>query len=112
MNGDGLQDIVRVQSGSISYWPNLGHGRWGKRVQMRRARRLPDGYDPRRILLGDVDGDGLADFIYVDHGRVLLWANRGGDRWSEEPVVITGAPGVVNTDNLQFADIYGQGRLS
>ena len=109
MTGDGLQDLVQVQSGSLAYWPNLGHGRWGKRVQMRRAPRLPEGYDPRRILLGDVDGDGLADFIYVDHGRVLLWANRGGNGWSEQPIVITGTPGVVNTDNLQIADIYGQG---
>ena len=32
MTGDGLQDIVLVHDGSIDYWPNLGHGNWGKRV--------------------------------------------------------------------------------
>ena len=36
---------------------------------MRDSPRLPDGYDPQRILLGDVDGDGLADLVYVDDGR-------------------------------------------
>ena len=63
MTGDGLQDIVLLRSGNIAYWPNLGHGRFGAPVQMRRAPRLPDGHDPRRLLLGDVDGDGVADLI-------------------------------------------------
>ncbi len=47
MTGDGLHDIVLVRSGNIAYWPNLGHGRFGPMVQMRRAPRLPDGHDPR-----------------------------------------------------------------
>ena len=82
MTGDGLQDIVLLRNGNIAYWPNLGHGRWGAPVQMRRAPRLPDGYDPRRVLLGDVDGDGVADLVYVDHGRVLLWGNQSGNAWT------------------------------
>ena len=82
MTGDGLQDIVLLRSGNIAYWPNLGHGRFGSPVQMRRAPRLPDGHDPRRLLLGDVDGDGVADLVYVDHGRVLLWGNQSGNAWT------------------------------
>src|SRR5207253_11385549 len=92
MSGDGLQDIVLLYNGNIAYWPNLGHGRFGPTVQMRGAPRLPDGYDPRRVLLGDVDGDGLADFVYVDLGRVLVWGNQTGNAWSEQPVTIAGTP--------------------
>lgn len=109
MTGDGLQDIVLFRSGNVAYWPNQGHGRWGARVTMRRSPRLPDGFDPRRVLLGDVDGDGAADLIYVDHGRVLLWGNQSGNAWTEQPVTITGAPAVTGGDSLQLSDLYGTG---
>ena len=98
MSGDGLQDIVLVHDGSVDYWPNLGYGNWGRRRHMRNSPRLPYGYDPRRILLGDVDGDGLADLIYVDHTRVTLWINQSGNGWSD-PIVIQGTPAVSDMDS-------------
>jgi RHS repeat-associated protein len=109
MTGDGLQDIVLLRNGNIAYSPNLGYGRWGAQVTMRRSPRLPDGYDPRRVLLGDLDGDGAADLIYVDHGRVLLWGNQSGNAWTEQPVTINGTPGVADTDALQLCDLHGTG---
>jgi RHS repeat-associated protein len=109
MTGDGLQDIVLLRSGSVAFWPNQGHGRFGPMVQMRRAPRLPDGFDPRRVLFGDVDGDGVADLVYVDRGRVLLWGNQAGNAWTEEPVTITGTPDVVDSDAVQLTDLYGTG---
>jgi hypothetical protein len=109
MTGDGLQDIVQLRSGNIAYWPNLGHGRFGAQVQMERAPRLPDGHDPRRLLLGDVDGDGVADLIYVDRGRVLLWGNQTGNGWTSEPVTITGTPDLVHADDVQLTDLHGTG---
>ncbi|MFI9106144.1 SpvB/TcaC N-terminal domain-containing protein [Streptomyces fildesensis] len=109
MTGDGLQDIVLLRNGNVAYWPNQGHGRWGARVTMRRSPRLPDGFDPRRVLLGDVDGDGAADLIYVDHGRVQLWGNQSGNAWTEQPVTITGTPAVTGGDSLQLSDLYGTG---
>ena len=109
MTGDGLPDVVLLRSGNVVYWPNLGHGRWGAPVAMRHSPRLPDGYDPRRLLLGDVDGDGAADVVYVDDGRVLLWGNRTGNAWTEQPVVVTGTPSVVDTDTIRLADLHGTG---
>ena len=34
MTGDGMQDIVMIHDGNVEYWPNLGHGNWGKRISM------------------------------------------------------------------------------
>lgn len=108
MSGDGLQDIVLVYDGNVEYWPNLGYGNWGKRVSMRRSPRFPYGYEPQRILAGDVDGDGLADIVYVDHCKVLLWINQSGNGWSE-PIEIDGTPDTTDMDAVRLADVLGSG---
>ncbi|MCI0723917.1 MAG: FG-GAP-like repeat-containing protein [Acidobacteria bacterium] len=108
MSGDGLQDIVLVYDGNVEYWPNLGHGDWGRRVSMRHSPRFPYGYDPQRTLIGDVDGDGLADLVYVDHCKVVLWINQSGNRWSE-PIEIDGTPDTTDMDAVRLADVLGSG---
>lgn len=107
LTGDGLRDLATVEGGVVSYWPSLGHGRWGPRLVMSGA-RLPPGFDPGRALLGDVDGDGLADLVYVDHGRVLLWVNRAGGSWSE-PIEIRGTPPVAHGQVVRLVDLHGTG---
>lgn len=108
MTGDGLQDIVLVYDGSVEYWPSLGRGNWAKRVTMRDSPRFPYGYDPKRILLGDVDGDGVADLVYVDDKQVTLWINQGGNGWSAA-ITIQGTPPVSDMDAVRLADILGNG---
>ncbi len=108
MCGDGLTDIVLIHDGKVEYWPNLGDGNWGKRVIMRRSPRFPHGYDPRRILLGDVDGDGVTDMIYVDHHEVTLWINQKGNGWSD-PIVVDGTPDTTDMDAVRLADMLGTG---
>ncbi|MGA9767845.1 MAG: SpvB/TcaC N-terminal domain-containing protein [Blastocatellia bacterium] len=108
MSGDGLQDIVLVMDGSVEYWPNLGYGEWGRRVRMKNSPRFPYGYDPKRILTGDVDGDGLADLVYVDDSEVTLWINQSGNEWSD-PILISGTPPLSNTDAVRLSDMLGSG---
>lgn len=108
MSGDNLQDIVLVHDGSIAYWPNLGYGNWGKRIDMAHSPRFPAGYDPRRILVGDVDGDGLADLVYIGDQQVTLWINQSGNRWSA-PITISGTPAVTNLDAVRLIDLLGTG---
>jgi RHS repeat-associated protein len=108
MSGDGLQDVVLVHDGNVEYWPSLGHGDWGPRVHMRNSPRLPFGYNPRLVLLGDVDGDGLADLVYVDHRRVLLWINQSGNGWTD-PIEIDGTPPVTDADAVRLVDLLGSG---
>lgn len=108
MSGDGMQDIILVYDGALEYWPNLGHGNWAPKRQMWHCPRFPRGYDPKRILLGDVDGDGLADLLYVEDNKVTLWINQSGTQWSA-PIVIKGTPPVSDLDNLSLIDLLGTG---
>lgn len=108
LSGDGLQDIALIYDGNVEYWPNLGRADWGKRVHMENSPRFPPGYDPRRILIGDVDGDGLADIVYVDDTKVTLWINQSGNRWLD-PIVIEGTPPVSDMDAVRLADVLGNG---
>ena len=108
LSGDGLQDIAVVYQGRIDYWPNLGYGRWGKRIVTQIPGMLPPDFDPQRVLLGDVDGDGIADLLYVSDREVTLWVNRTGNGWSS-PRTIRGTPAVNTMVSVRLADLFGTG---
>jgi RHS repeat-associated protein len=92
MTGDGLQDLVRIRSGRIEYWPSLGHGRFGARVVMQHAPRLRDiDRTPQSALFTDIDGDGCADLVRVTAAGIEIWINRNGIEFSD-PVVIDTVP--------------------
>lgn len=113
LTGDGLQDVVFVRDGAVDYWPQLGRGTWGRRIRMRGGPEftaaLGSAFDPRRVLLGDVDGDGLADLVYVGDGKVLVWLNRSGNGWSSQPFVVTGTPRAGHADAVRLTDLNGTG---
>jgi RHS repeat-associated protein len=108
MTGDGLNDIVLVHDGSVDYWPNLGYGRFGRRVSMTGAPRLEGDFDPARLFLADVNGTGCADLVYVEAQRVCFWFNQSGNAWSERHVIV-GTPRTTDASAVQFADIFGIG---
>jgi Insecticide toxin TcdB middle/N-terminal region/FG-GAP-like repeat len=115
MTGDGLQNIVLVNNGRIEYWPYRGYGRWGRRVTMRNSPRFEDaavfagiGFDPKRLLVGDVDGDGVADLVYVSSGHVTIWINQDGNAWSDA-IVVHGTPPVTDATAVRLADMLGTG---
>ncbi|MBA3462798.1 MAG: VCBS repeat-containing protein [Deltaproteobacteria bacterium] len=115
MTGDGLIDIVLVDQGRVDYWPYLGNGRWGERVTMSGELAFPDaaslggiGFDPDRLLVGDIDGDGVADLVYVEHHRCTIWLNQSGNGWSQ-PITVNGTPPVSHIDSVRIADVLGTG---
>lgn len=110
MSGDGLVDIVRIRNGHVCYWPNLGHGRFGRQVVMDESPWFdhPDQFDQQRIRLADVDGSGTTDLLYLGRDGATLWFNRSGNTWSASrrlpfPVATT------NVEQIQVADLLGNG---
>lgn len=109
MNGDNLQDMVIFNNDSVDYWANMGYGYFSKKIRMRNCPHFPYMVDYSRILLGDIDGDGLTDIVYVDNNEITLWINQSGNSWSE-PITIRGSmPLVTNMDSIRLEDFFGIG---
>ena len=110
MAGDGLSDIVRIRSGEVCYWPNLGYGCFGAKIVMGAAPRFDSRelFDPRRIRLADIDGSGASDIIYVGRDGVSLWFNQSGNSWSA-PHRLDHFPIVDSLTSLAAVDLLGAG---
>src|SRR5216683_4184370 len=109
MNGDGLQDLVRIDGGGITYWPYLGNAHWADPVEMSNAPVLPRQFDPLRLYVLDIDGDGCADIVYVDVDRVLYWFNQGGVRLSDVQEILYTPP--AKPGQIRLADMNGTGTI-
>ena len=110
MSGDGLSDIVRIRNGEVCYWPNLGYGRFGAKVDMDQAPWFdsPDQFDPRRLRLADVDGSGVTDIIYLARNGVSLYFNQAGNAW-DGPRRVADFPPVDDLASIQALDLLGNG---
>jgi RHS repeat-associated protein len=110
MTGDGLLDLVRVDSGRVEYWPNLGLGHFGPGVVMENAPTLDDfgEVDVRRLRFVDLDGSGAADLLYIGRGEIRIWTNQSGNRFGAERR-LTGLPYIDRLASAQVFDFLGDG---
>jgi len=109
-SGDGLNDIARIRNGEVCYWPNLGYGRFGAKVTMANAPHFdyPDQFNQGRIRLGDIDGSGTSDIIYLGREGVYIWYNQSGNGWSERHE-LNGFPPGDNFSTVMVTDLQGSG---
>ncbi len=110
MNGDGLTDIVRIKNGEVAYWPNLGYGRFGKKIVMSNSPYFatPDLFNPIYITLSDISGTGAADIIYLGNNECTAWINMSGNALAN-PVVINPLPGIDQYSKVSVMDFLGNG---
>ncbi len=105
VNGDRVQDLCYLRSGSLTYW--LGRGR-GKFEAPKTATGVPE-FDPTApFQLTDVDGDGFPDLlrIGVTHLEVALAETEG----AFSPIKsIAGAPEKGPTGTVKLADMNASG---
>ncbi|HXU01082.1 MAG TPA: SpvB/TcaC N-terminal domain-containing protein, partial [Polyangia bacterium] len=110
MSGDGLVDIVRVRNGEVSYWPNLGYGRFGAKVTLENSPLLagPEQFDPRRVRFGDVDGSGSSDLFYLGADGVRIYFNQSGNALSAATRVDS-LPPMDSVGRVDVVDLLGSG---
>jgi len=111
MTGDGLTDLVRIRNGEVSYWPNLGYGRFGGRILMESSPVFDaraDEFDPRRLRVGDVDGYGPTDLVYLGRDTTRYWINRSGNSWSESQP-LDSFPDCDDVAQIALLDLLGRG---
>jgi RHS repeat-associated protein len=114
MSGDGQADVVRIRAGvhgrEICYWPNLGYGRFGAKVSMDNPPLFdhPELFDPKRLLLADIDGSGSTDLIYLHAEGVRLYFNQAGNGWSEA-VPLKVFPPIHSAAQVTTVDLLGNG---
>src|SRR5205807_1312599 len=73
----------RVSARKVEYW-SRSRGAWAFKTTMAAAPRWSD-FDPERVVVADVTGNGLADLVYLTGNGLALALNRGGDRFG--PVI-------------------------
>jgi len=110
MSGDGLLDLVRVRYANVSYWPNLGHGRFGRRVVLGVSPMFENQYnfDARRVRLADLDGSGTSDVLYAGKDGIRIYINERGATLSA-PFLVTSLPLVHSWATLDVVDLLGTG---
>ena len=110
MSGDGLTDLVRVRTGEVCYWPNLGYGRFGMKVTMDGVPCLDrqESFDARRVRLADIDGSGTADLIYFGAGEVDLYFSQSGNSFAKCRV-LDHFPLVDTASSANVLDLLGNG---
>ncbi|RYG54339.1 MAG: insecticidal toxin complex protein, partial [Chitinophagaceae bacterium] len=111
MNGDGLTDIARIRNGEICFWPNLGFGKFGRKVAMANPPLFdhPDTFNPIYLRLADIDGSGTTDIIYLGKNDFRAWMNQNGNEWSTEPHIIAEFPAIHNLSDFAVFDFLGSG---
>ena len=110
MTGDGLLDMVRIESSRVEYWPHLGRGQFGPGVVMENAPVIENfgEMNASRLRLVDLDGSGAASLIYIGRGELRYWINQRGNRFGSE-VRLRNLPYIDNLSSAQVFDFLGDG---
>jgi RHS repeat-associated protein len=110
MNGDGLLDLVFVDSAQVVYWPSLGRGNFDAPITMAGAPDVGTGNETR-LQTADLNGDGLADLFYVDTDQVNLWIALPGGSYASELTIPNTPYADASLTVVRAADMNGNGSI-
>lgn len=106
--GSGQQHLTEITADGVTYWPSLGHGRFGEAVSV--PGFAIEDFAASRVLLGDTDGSGTTDLLYIEADRIRVFISECGNRLTEvAPVPLPEGVTLERSCTLQLADVRGQG---
>jgi RHS repeat-associated protein len=108
VNGDALADVAAISDDSIRILLGRGDGTFDgwRRVFWPWG---PGAVDPRDVLLGDLDRDGLVDLVRITTGHVYWFAGRADGTWRDVPTYVQ-RPEQADADvTVELADANGNG---
>ncbi|CAG8973853.1 hypothetical protein HYALB_00005599 [Hymenoscyphus albidus] len=117
INGDGRADYLWVHNnGSVDCWLNMGLKAGKVTWHKKQTIAVGFGNDGAGVRFADLNGDGRAEYIYVNSNiSVVVWLNEGSPggvansaivSWLAQGVIAVGVPGM-GRDNVVFADMNG-----
>lgn len=109
MCGLGQGQLVHITSNRVVCRPSLGYGRFGTRITLNDAPDFGPNFDTARLHLTDVDGTGTMDLAYIYPNHVAIFLNQSGNGFSKTPITIPLPQPWDNLDQIQFADVRGNG---
>jgi hypothetical protein len=106
--GDGLSHRVKITKQSVECWPDLGYGKFDKKIILGNAPCFGNDFDASCLFFVDVDGSGTTDLVYVYPNKIELFINQSGNSFSDAITVYL--PQTYSTiDQISFSDILGNG---
>ncbi|MFK8030230.1 MAG: SpvB/TcaC N-terminal domain-containing protein [Gammaproteobacteria bacterium] len=118
INGDRLADLVHIRDasdGGPKYWPSMGMGKFDDST-FGYSLTLTNGPNyggaaslVRRIELGDLNGDGLADLYQISGSILWYWLNEGGTQFGSRQTVSFGKTFDNDRSTYRLLDIDGDG---
>lgn len=116
INGDRMNDVVKVTPTRLIYCSSKGHGHFDESISITIPDQVltsgPHG-KVEKARLQDINGDGLADLVVerATIGELWYWLNLGTDSLSSRHI-ITDMPHIYNPNvAIRWADINGNGTV-
>ena len=112
LNVDGLPDILQTGAGRPRFWQNLGDGLF---APPRTLAAIPTsvGLASEHVALFDANGDGSADFVYLEARGAHYYENDGSGSFGRPRFLGGNVPLALSLadPNTRFADFNGDGRI-
>lgn len=114
MTGDGLADVLLIESDQIRVYPSLGEGGFGPAIVRPREHGVPflnRAAPDQAVLFADMFGSGAQHLVRISNGKVECWPNLGYGRFGA-PVLLANAPyfgAELDPARLFLADLDGSG---
>jgi RHS repeat-associated protein len=108
-DGDGLVDVMQTTPTEYFYYRNNGDGTWADATSGPPIPAQAVVFSDPQVRLADMNGDRLADLVYVRAGSVIYWPSQGWGRWGDAVPLAAAPDAGADQGRVQLADMNGDG---